>query len=209
MPLFPRIYDLAMAFGERGRMGELRSSVVSPARGRILEIGAGTGLDFPHYRTGAWVIATDPDWAMLELARVRAREAEAEILLVLADAQGLPFRDAAFDEVVVALTMCTIPDPRRALDELRRALKPDGVLRMLEHVRIEHPAIVGRVQDRLTPLWRHIAKGCHLNRRTVAAVVAAGFAIETTTSHLGGYMRTITARTPPMSPVRTVKDVSL
>ena len=196
MRIFPRLYDFIMARGERGRVGRWRRSVVAPARGRVLEIGAGTGLDFPHYQPGTWVVATDPDLGMLERARPRARAATAAIELVAADAEALPFRDAAFDHAVVGLAMCTIPDPARALDELRRTLRPNGVIRMLEHVRMEHPALVGRLQDWITPLWRPLAGGCHLNRRTVEAVRDAGFERIATTPHSGGYVLEIVARNP-------------
>lgn len=202
MSLFARGYDLVMGIGERGRVGALRRAVVGPARGRVLEIGAGTGLNFPYYQPGAVVIATDPDAGMLQRARSRAREADADILLIQADAQALPFPDAAFDEAVVGLAFCTIPQPARALGELRRILRPHGRLRMLEHVRVDHPAIAGRIQDWLTPVWRRVAGGCHLNRRTAGAVASAGFAVEHTSAHWGGYLETILARAPgePVEP---------
>lgn len=185
-----------MAPWEHGRLGRYRRAVVSPARGRVLEVGAGTGLNFPHYERAALVIATDPDLAMLARARSRASAAQAEILLVAADAEALPVRDASFDDAVVGLAMCTIPHPERALAELRRALRPSGSLRMLEHVRVDRPAIIGRIQDWLTPVWRRVAGGCHLNRRTVDAVRDAGFASVDATSHAGGYLQEILARRP-------------
>ena len=200
MRILPRLYDLMMARGEHGRVGRWRRSVVAPARGSVLEIGAGTGLDFSHYRPATWVVATDPDLAMLERARPRARAATATIELVAADAEALPFRYAAFDEAVVGLAMCTIPHPVSALDELRRTIRPDGVLRMLEHVRVDHPAAVGRLQDWIAPLWRLLAGGCHLNRRTVEAVRGAGFERVAITTHLGGYVKEILARNPKKPP---------
>ena len=194
MEIFPRLYDLVMAPWERGRLGRYRRAVVSPARGRVLGVGVGTGLNFPYYEPGAWVVATDPDLGMLARARPRARAARAEILLVAADAEALPFRDAAFDETVVGLAICTIPHPEQALAELRRALRPGGALRMLEHVRVDRPAIIGRLQDWLTPAWRRIAGGCYLNRRTVDLVRDAGFAEIRTTSHAAGYLQEILGR---------------
>lgn len=196
MPNFPQLYDLLMARGERGRVGRWRRSTVGAAHGRVLEIGAGTGLDFPHYRADTWVVATDPDVGMLQRARARASDATASIELVVADAEALPVRDAAFDEAVVGLAMCTIPHPAVALAELRRALRTDGVLRMLEHVRVDHPALIGLLQDWMTPVWRRVAGGCHLNRRTVDAVRAAGFAPVTTRAHAGGSVQEITASNP-------------
>lgn len=195
MGVFPRVYDAVMGLAERGRVGTLRSAMVAKARGRVLEIGAGTGLDFPYYGLGAWVIATDPDLGMLARAGDRARAAGAEVLLVAADAELLPFREATFDAGIVGLAMCTIPHPDRALAELRRALRPGAELWLLEHVRMEQP-LLGRLQDLLTPLWRRLAGGCRLNRRTTAAVIAGGFAVESVESHLGGYLQVIAARRP-------------
>ncbi|MEO8193217.1 MAG: methyltransferase domain-containing protein [Gemmatimonadales bacterium] len=103
----------------------------------------------------------------------------------------------AFDEAVVTLAMFTIPDPLRALDELSRVLRPGGVLRMLEHVRIDQPSVVGKAQDFLTPVWRRLAGGCHLNRRPIQSLVAARFRIQSKTAHLGGYIEAITAGAPP------------
>lgn len=196
MSLFARIYDAVMMFGEDGRVGELRRHVVSRARGRVIEIGAGTGLNFSHYDRGAQVVATDPDRGMLERARRRALNAQAEIVLVAARAGELPFRSGVFDESVIAFAMCTIPDPARALTEQQRVLIPGGALRMLEHVRVDRPAVAGIVQDLLTPLWRHVAKGCRLNRRTLDVVVHSGFVIDESTSHFGGCLRTILAHAP-------------
>lgn len=195
MRFFPRLYDLVMAPAERGRLGRWRRSLVAPARGRVLEVGAGTGLDFAHYGPEAWVVATDPDLAMLERARARLADGPARIVLVAADAQALPFRDDAFDEGVVGLAMCTIPAPERALNELRRVLRPRGMLRLLEHVRMPNP-VAARLQDWLTPLWRRVAAGCHLNRRTADAVARSGFELASIESHLAGYVQAIVARAP-------------
>ena len=107
----PALYDCIMRTAESGRLGEWRRTVVRPAEDDVLEIAAGTGLDFPHYRAGVTVVATEADLNMLELARSRAERAEATIVLVAADAQALPFRDRSFDTVVVGLGLCTIPSP--------------------------------------------------------------------------------------------------
>ena len=184
-----------MAPWEHGRLGRYRRAVASGARGTVLEIGAGTGLNFPHYDRTAVVVATDPDMAMLIRARRRAAAADARIFLVAADAEALPVRDASFDAAVVGLAMCTISHPDRALAELRRAVRPGGSVRMLEHVRIDRPAIVGRLQDWLTPLWKRVAGGCRLNRQTVHTVRMAGFDSVTATQ-AAGYLHEIYARVP-------------
>lgn len=191
--LFPWLYDAFMRPAERGPLGRWRQSVVSPAHGRILEIAAGTGLTFPHYRAGATVIATDPDVAMLTRARPRARVSRANILLVAADAEALPFRPNTFDTAIVGLGLCTIPRPWRALAELRRTLRGAGSLRLLEHVRVAQP-IVARLQDWLSPVWRRVAGGCCLNRRTVDVIAASGFAIDRMMAHAGGFIVEIIAR---------------
>ena len=187
------LYDLVMARAERGRLGRWREQLVTAARGRIVEIGAGTGLNFAHYQPEAWVVATDPDVAMLHRARKRAALASARISLVAADGEALPFRDGAFSEAIVGLAMCTIPHPDRALAEVRRALEPSGRLRLLEHVRLDNP-LLGWLQDWLTPIWRRVAGGCRLNRRTAQAVARSGFfKVESIEAHMGGYVQLIVA----------------
>jgi len=196
---FPALYDYVMRTAERGHLSGWRRDLAGAAEGDILEIAAGTGLDFPQYRAGVTVVATEPDLPMLTLARERAGHVAATILLVAADAQALPFRDRAFDTVVVGLGLCTIPSPPRALGELRRVLRPGGVARLLEHVRVERP-VVGWLQDVLTPLWRRIAGGCRLNERSVETVRGAGFRIDDLRSYMGGYVVAITASAPSDSP---------
>lgn len=192
---FPWIYDVVMGAAERGVVGRWRRMLLRPAAGQILEIGAGTGLGFAYYSARATVVAIDPSLAMLQRARERVAAAEATIMLVAADADLLPFRDDTFDESVVELAMCTIKHPAGALAEMRRVMRPGAALRMLEHVRLEQP-VVGWLQDRLTPLWRRVAGGCRLNRRTVNLVAAAGFTLGTVDRALGGYVVTILASKP-------------
>ena len=195
MPLFPRLYDLVMAHAEGGRLGNWRSRVVGASRGRVLEIAAGTGLNFSHYHDGAFVIGTDPDFSMLARGKDRASRSRASLVLVVADAEVLPFRDGAFDEAVGGLALCTIPHPERALAELRRTLVPGGRLRLLEHVR-SHSSFVGLLQDWCTPVWRRVAGGCRLNRRTVATVASCGFVLESVTAHAAGNVQEMIARSP-------------
>lgn len=191
--VFPWLYDVFMRPAERGRLGRWRESVVSPAYGRVLEIAAGTGLNFSHYGAGATVIATEPDIAMLARSQVRARAASARILLVAADAEALPFRGNTFDTAIVGLGLCTIPRPRRALAEVRHALRSGGSLRLLEHVRVAQP-MVARLQDWLTPFWCRVAGGCRLNRSTTDVIAGSGFAIDSVTPHAGGFVVEIIAR---------------
>lgn len=107
------------------------------------------------------------------------------ISLQQARAEALPFASESFDAVLGTLVFCTIGDPARALCEARRVLKPGGAFRLIEHVRVENRLIAG-VQDVLTPVWKEIAGGCHLNRDTLAAVERAGFRVRAVNRHIGG-----------------------
>ena len=192
---FPRLYDAVMGVAERWRLRRWRRELLQPAHGLILEIAAGTGLDFEHFAPGTTVIATEPDAGMLRRARERARHATSHVLLVAADAQALPFRDGAFDEAVSGLALCTIPSPAVALAETRRVLKSGGKLRALEHVRLEQP-VLGWLQDVLTPLWSRVAGGCRLGERSVETVQRAGFHVDAIRWRLGRYVVAITASLP-------------
>ena len=167
------VYDLVLGLADRARARHWRRDTVQPADGRILEIGAGTGLNFRYHRGDALVMATEPDRAMLERAQAQRAMAPARIALIAADAETLPFRSGTFDTVVVGFAMCTIPTPGNALGEMRRVLRPHGRLRLLEHVRAENAA-AAKIQDWLTPVWRRVAAGCRLDRRTVHLVAEGG-----------------------------------
>ena len=197
LDLFPWLYDAVMGAAEASPLGRWRRSIVRPAIGRVLEIGAGTGLDFRHYESGVTVVATDVDAGMLARARTRAAAASAAVLLVAADAQALPFRDGAFDDAVVGLVLCSIPIPEKALIEMRRTVRAGGAVRLLEHVRAAN-RFVARLQDWLTPAWRRLAGGCHLNRDVVTPVKHTGLAIEHVIPHARGFVLEILARTPPL-----------
>ena len=182
-------------------MESWRRHLTTGATGTVLEVGVGSGLGLRHYRSDTTVIGVEPDLVMLERARRRARRAGARVLLVAADGQQLPFRAGTFDSAVMQLALCTIPDPRAALAEVRRALRPGAALHVLEHVRVDRP-IIGRVQDWLTPLWRRMAGGCHLNRRTAQEVERGGFRITGIVRHAGGLFQEISACAPdPELPV--------
>lgn len=192
---FPWMYDVVMGAAERAVVGRWRKMLVRPAAGRVLEIGAGTGLGFEYYSAQATVVAIDPSLVMLQRARDRAAAAEATIMLVAADAHSLPFRDDTFDESVVELAMCTIEHPAGALAEMRRVMRPGAALRMLEHVRFGQ-SVAGWLQDVLTPVWRRVAGGCRLNRRTIQLVGGAGFTLRNVDRALGGYLVAILASKP-------------
>lgn len=172
---FAFLYDPLIASGERSYMRRVREEIMGGARGRVLELGAGTGLSFSYYNSHAErIVATDPDAHMLQRARRRLKDAVRPIELQQAWAEELPFRDVSFDTVVSTLVMCTTRDLLRALSEVRRVLKPSGELRMYEHVRYDH-AFGAFWQDLVTPAWRWFGAGCHPNRDIARLVREAGF----------------------------------
>jgi ubiquinone/menaquinone biosynthesis C-methylase UbiE len=170
---FAAVYGRLMALADRGWLGDARRALMAQARGDVLEIGAGTGINLRHLPEGCDLVLAEPDPAMrrrLEAA-VRARGGRART--IAAPAEALPLPDASVDTVVATLVLCTVDDPGRALAEARRVLRPDGRLLFLEHVRADGRR--GRWQDRLTPLHVRTAAGCRPNRDTVAMIAAAGF----------------------------------
>ncbi len=175
---FASLYDRMQASAERSYMRRVREEIAGGARGRVLEVGAGTGASFRYYNDHAEeVVATEPDPFMLERARRRAENLGRSIELRQAAAEELPFEDGSFDTVVSTTVMCTVTDPARALSEVRRVLKPSGELRIYEHVRYDH-AFGAFWQDLATPVWRWFAAGCHPNRDIVSLVREAGFEFE-------------------------------
>jgi ubiquinone/menaquinone biosynthesis C-methylase UbiE len=203
LDVFPWLYDLVMRTVEEGPLARWRASVVQAARGRVLEIGAGTGLDFRHYEHGVTVVATDVDIGMLARARTRVATANATVLLVAADAEALPFRAGAFDDAVIGLALCSIPDPSNALAEVCRTVRSGGAVRLLEHVRAQSH-IVGRLQDWVTPVWARLAGGCHLNRDAVTTVIRNGLTVERVIPHARGFVLEIFARTSRRPPQESV-----
>lgn len=157
----------------------IREEIVGGAKGRVLEIGAGTGASFPYYTDAVdEIVATEPDPFMLRRARKAAASAARPIELHQAPAEELPFDDASFDTVVSTLVLCTVPSPARALAEIKRVLKPGGELRVYEHVRYDH-AFGAFWQDLVTPAWRWFGAGCNPNRDTAAKIRKAGFEFAT------------------------------
>jgi len=174
--LFPRLYDSVMAPLEMGRFKKIRRSLLKEAKGRVLEIGSGTGANFPYYKEGVEVDAIEPNPIMLSQSEEKLKAAKIPIRTYLAQAENLPFLDNSFDTVVATLVFCTIPEPVRALEEIKRVSKPKARLLLFEHVRINRK-LIGKTQDILTPAWAKIADGCHLNRDTLALLRNSGFSI--------------------------------
>jgi ubiquinone/menaquinone biosynthesis C-methylase UbiE len=154
-----------------------RRRLLTDLAGRVLEVGAGNGLNFPHYpATVTKVLAIEPEPYLRRLALAAASQAPVPIRVTDGTAEALPAPDATFDAVVASLVLCTVADPDQALAEVRRVLRPGGRLRFYEHVRAEDPRLA-RWQDRLQRPWGWLVGGCHPNRDTVAAITAAGLQV--------------------------------
>lgn len=178
--LLPRLIDRAC--GMR-LFGEQRALLVPGAEGRVLEVGAGSGRNFPFYdrqRVEAlWALERSRE--LRRMASVAASDIALPLTILDASAEAIPLDSNSIDTVLMTYTLCTIPDAMRALSEIRRLLKPGGRLLFAEHGRAPDRA-VRRWQDRITPVWKRVAGGCHLNRDITGLLGGAGFALEEVTA---------------------------
>ncbi len=173
--VLPRLIDLAM---RQQVLRAYRERTIGGAEGRVLEIGAGSGLNLPLYGPAARsVVAVEPSPRLIRLAARRAAMAKVPVEFVEGSAEALPLADASIDTVVTTWTLCSIPDVAQALREARRVLRPGGSLLFVEHGRAPEPGI-RRWQDRLDPLWSRFAGGCHLNRPIDRLLREAGFRLD-------------------------------
>ncbi len=186
-------YDRVMRFFERRLFERLRGRLIPKATGDVLEIGGGTGANLLLYENARSLMMTDPDPKMIDLAKAKPRRTDIPVSFEIAAAEKMPFPDASFDTVVSTLVLCTVRDPGRTLDEIRRVLRPEGKLLLLEHVR-PPAALLGVFADVLTPLQKRLAGGCHLNRRTIETVAERGFAVEDIRRHGYGIVAVIEGR---------------
>jgi ubiquinone/menaquinone biosynthesis C-methylase UbiE len=172
-----RIYDPFVWLGERRGMTQHRRELLAAARGRVLEVGAGTGLNVPHYPPGLdELVLSEPVASMARRLERSAATRAGQPRVVVAPAERLPFPDDAFDTVVSTLVLCTVPEPDGALAEIRRVLKPGGSLLFIEHVRSDVERW-GRWQDRLARPWAAFAAGCRCNRNTLDLIEASGMRV--------------------------------
>lgn len=178
-PVFARLYARVSPGMERAGSAEHRAEALQDLAGRVIEVGAGNGLNFAHYpATVTEVLAVEPEPYLRRLAAEAAAGVPVQVSVAPGHADRLPAEDASFDAGVASLVLCSVPDPERALAELFRVLRPGGELRFYEHIRAEEPKLA-RLQDRVDPLWHHLAGGCHCNRDTVGTLARTGFEIET------------------------------
>lgn len=171
------LYDRLVRVSEEACVRRWRAELLADVRGRVLEIGAGTGANLAHYGSGVTeLVLAEPDRHMRR--RLRSRVAPARGRVVDAPAERLPVADASVDVVVATLVLCSVADPARALGELRRVLVPGGTLVFIEHVAAHDNPARRRWQERLEPAWKRVFGNCHLARDSEAAIARAGFAFE-------------------------------
>lgn len=174
--LSARLYDPVLWLGERTGLARWRQRIVGLAEGEVLELGAGTGLNLPHYPEAVThLVQTEPDRDKARILAAR-QGGRPRSRVVRAPAEILPYEDDQFDTVLATLVLCTVSDPVAAIAEAIRVLKPDGRLLFLEHIRGE--GRLGRFQDRVERPWMWLADGCHCNRRTLDLFADAGLEVE-------------------------------
>lgn len=177
-PIFARLFD-RFAAKDKGRgEADLRRELVAGLHGRVLEVGAGNGINFEHYpHAVSELVAVEPEPYLRRAAERTAHEVELEVQVVGGVADALPIEDGAVDAVVVAGVLCSVPDQSSALAEFRRVLRADGELRFYEHVRSQRPRFA-RFQDLVGLAWPHLMGGCEPNRDTLAELERAGYRVE-------------------------------
>jgi ubiquinone/menaquinone biosynthesis C-methylase UbiE len=168
-------YDRFLSPAEKAGLGDMRRELLAQARGRCIEIGAGTGLNLDSWPADLEeLVLTEPDPHMSSQLR---RKLDRDARVVEAPAERLPFDDDHFDTAALTLVLCTVPDPAAALREIDRVLKPGGRLLFLEHVRAAEPGLA-RWQDRLETPWKWLGDGCHCNRDTLRSIEASPLEVE-------------------------------
>lgn len=172
--VLPHVVNLSMRSRE---LRPYRERVISQAEGEVLEVGVGSGLNLPFYGAGVKeIVALEPSVRLIAMARKSVGTSRAPVRLIEGSAEAIPVEDASVDTVVTTWTLCSIPDASQALAEMRRVLKPTGQLLFVEHG-LSSEDKVRRWQHRLTPLWKKIGGGCHLNRPIRVLIENAGFGI--------------------------------
>ncbi|WP_251028968.1 class I SAM-dependent methyltransferase [Bacillus sp. ISL-18] len=182
---FAEWYDFFMRPLEKRKFKRIREDLLSKAKGHVLEIGSGTGINFPLYKSVEKVVAAEPSTYMIYKSQDKLKQSSVNIELVKADAEKLPFADNSFDTVVATLVFCTIPNPNQAMKEMLRVCKPEGKLLFFEHVKMEN-RFLGGLQEWLTPAWKRICDGCCLNRDTLILIKNKDLIINDIKSYYNG-----------------------
>lgn len=178
--LFSLLYDRITAPMEEACLAGWRAELLGGVAGAVLEIGAGTGANLPHYPEAvSRLVLAEPDPGMRRRLEQKVAASGRQAEVVDTAAERLPFADDTFDAIVSTLVLCSVADPQAALAELRRVLKPDGQLVVIEHVRAQARPKREAWQRRIEPIWKRVAGNCHLTRDTAQALADAGF--DTTT----------------------------
>lgn len=180
--ILPHVINLAMRTRE---LRPYRERVISAAEGRVLEVGIGSGLNLPFYRRAHEVLGLEPSPRLAEMTREAAKRSTSPVQIIEGSAEAIPLDSRSVDTVVTTWTLCSIPQVTLALEEMRRVLKPGGQLLFVEHGRAPQES-VRKWQDRLTPMWKRIGGGCHLNRPIRELIESAGFSIRQIET---GYMK--------------------
>ncbi|WP_423407005.1 class I SAM-dependent methyltransferase [Heyndrickxia sp. MSNUG] len=165
--LFASLYDTVMGPLEKRWIAHIRKKIISGLEGKTLEIGTGTGANFPFYspeKVGS-LDSVEPNPYMLEQAKLKARDIGIPVHFHQGVAESLPFKDGEFDTVVATLVLCSVQDPHTVFKEIKRVCKKGGRIVLFEHVRTESASLAA-LQDVLTPAWKKLCDGCHLNRDT-------------------------------------------
>jgi SAM-dependent methyltransferase len=174
--LFARWYPGFAASLEPRGLGAYRTRLLAPLSGRVLEVGCGHGVNFPHYPDAVTeLVAVEPEEHLRDLAREQAAALDREVTVLNGRAEALPFESGSFDSVVTTLVLCSVGDLDRALAEIRRVLKPGGALVCLEHVASANRAVRAGEHAFDAVFWSHAFGGCHTGRDTGAAIARAGF----------------------------------
>lgn len=166
-----------MAPLEQKKFKHIRKELLNSAKGKVLELGSGTGINFPLYSNVDEVIAIEPSQSMIDKSLSKHKLAVVPIKIIHASAENLPFEDHTFDTVVATLVFCTIPNVEKAITELKRVCKPDGQILLFEHVKMEN-AVLSRLQEALTPFWKKVCDGCCLDRETLQSFTTQGLKVE-------------------------------
>ncbi|WP_087971465.1 class I SAM-dependent methyltransferase [Oceanobacillus rekensis] len=187
---FPRIYDMVMLPLELNKFSKIRKALVGKATGRVLEIGSGSGINFRYYRDVSHVDAIEPNPVMNKRSIKQIGSSYIPIQTHLVGAEKLPFADNTFDSVVATLVFCTIPEPLKAIKEIQRVCKPGAKILVFEHVRMNQK-LLGKAQDLLTPTWKKLCDGCHLNRNTLELLRQTKISIHKVECHFKGLFLTV------------------